>query len=120
MDEMKRRIPIMAGVAMIGVGLGYLGGFIQFLNETHHGSQYSSWEHEWLMLPALPGILISSILCPYDYRLTEQWSRDKHSTAVWNGLVFAALTLPPAVLIKRRREASNNDSEPTLYSSPQG
>ena len=43
MDEMKRRIPIMAGVAMIGVGLGYLGEFIQVLNETHHGSQYSSW-----------------------------------------------------------------------------
>jgi hypothetical protein len=64
------------------------------------------------MLPALPGILISSILCPYDYRLTEQWSRDKHSTAVWNGLVFAALTLPPAVLIKRRRKASNRDREP--------
>lgn len=39
---------------MIGVGLGYLGGFIH-LNETHHGSQYSSWEHEWLMLPALDG-----------------------------------------------------------------
>ena len=98
---------IVIAITVLGTALGYLGGFVQFKNESTHGSQYSSWEHEWLIMPALPGILISSTLRPFDYQLTEHWSQDKHSTAFWNGVLFGMLALTPALLIKKKRKTSN-------------
>ena len=106
---MKNRIIIVVTVAVLGVALGYLGGFIQFTNESTHGAEHSSWNHEWIMLPALPGILISSSTSPVDYQLTEHWIQDKHSMAFWNGLVFAVLAMPPALLIRRKRKTSNSE-----------
>ena len=108
---MKNRIVIVAAVAVFGVALGYIGGFIQFTNESSHGAEQSSWHHEWIMLPALPGILISSSTSPVDYQLTEHWVQDKHSMAFWNGLVFAVLAMPPVLLIRRKRRTSNNELE---------
>lgn len=103
MDEMRKRIASLTGVILLGMVLGYLGGFIQYRNESRHGSQYSNWEHEWLMIPALPGILVSSILGQHDYQLTEHWIQHRHSMAAWNGLVFAVLAAAPVLLIKRTR-----------------
>ena len=107
---MKGRIVIVAVVAILGAILGYLGSFIQFKNESAHGSEYSSWEHEWLMFPALPGVLISSALRPFDYQLTQHWTLDKHGIALWNGLVFAVLAVPPTLLIRRKRKASKKSA----------
>jgi hypothetical protein len=107
---MKKRIVIVAVLAVLGVALGYLGGFIQFKNESSHGADYSSWNHEWMIMPALPGILVSSALSPFDYQLTEHWIQDKHSIAIWNGTLFAVLALPPALLIKRRSLGVGSDN----------
>lgn len=104
---MKRRTVIVIAVALLGAALGYLGGFVQFKNESTHGSEYSSWEYEWLIIPAYPGILISSAFRTFDYQLTEQWIQDKHNTAIWNGVLFAVLALTPALLIKRSQKKSN-------------
>ena len=106
---MKKRILIVTVIAVLGIALGYLGGFVQFKNESIHGSEYSSWNHEWLTLPSLPGLLITSSLSPVDYQLTQHWNQDKHGTAFWNGLVFAVLALPPTLLIGRKRKTSNNE-----------
>jgi hypothetical protein len=79
--------------AVIGIGLGYFGAYIQFANERDHGSSYSEWKHEWAAIAALPGKIIASRLRGYDYRLTEAWSLDKHRIAALNGIVFLPLGL---------------------------
>ncbi len=82
--------------------LGYLGAYVEFLNERDHGSNYSEWENEWLGIPALPGKLIARHFFGYDYQLTEAWLLDKHRIAFWNGVVF----MPLGLLAGMRRRTS--------------
>ena len=88
--------------ALLGVMLGYLGAYVEYANERDHRANYSEWKHEWLCMPALPGILIAFSFREYDYGFEEAWHLDKHKIAFWNGVVF----LPLGLLAGLRRRTS--------------
>ena len=67
--------------------LGLIGAWYTHLDESRHGASYSEYEYEYFRLVALPGILVTSALCPYDLRIDELW-RKRDSVILWNTVVL--------------------------------
>jgi hypothetical protein len=95
--ELARAIAILIVFADLGLAFGYLGGYIEFYNDMHHGGTGRECEFEWLALPGLPGALIAQSRQEWDYQLGEAWYLDKHSMALWNSLCYTILGLHLAV-----------------------
>lgn len=100
---MKRIVKACLATGLLGFLLGYIGAYIEYINERDHGASYAQWRNEWVALSALPGRLIADRLRLYDYQLTEAWLLDKHRIALMNGLFYMPLGLAAMI----RKKASN-------------
>jgi hypothetical protein len=93
--------------ALRGAALGYLGNWLhESYNVERYGASYGRYEHEWVSVFALPGVLVDIRLYERDYRLGEQWLLGLHSVALYNALAYLMLTVTVAALLRivsRRR-----------------
>jgi hypothetical protein len=107
---MKKRIGIGCLIAAaLGVLLGYLGAFVEFGNERDHGASYSQWRGEAFVLPAMPGMIATAKLRPYDYQLTERWLADKHLVALMNGVIYLPFGLLGLIGRRKGIQAASRD-----------
>ena len=80
---------MIASIA-IGALLAVVGLAICDHNVGEHGASYSSYQHEWLALPAAPGMIVTEAREGIDFRLGEI-QYHKPFVIGWNMLVYGAI-----------------------------
>lgn len=103
------RVVVVA--TLLGLLAAVVGLAIENRNVEQHGVEYSSYQFDWLVLGALPGIFVTEARQGVDFQVGEHML---HQPAVigWNSLVYGAVAAGTFFLIRFALGATNAKGSP--------